>query len=102
MWDKKIEKVDEKVLRKLEDRLLQIEHLLYKLMDEVHEPQKEMKYLDVAQAAKILCLSRAQLYVLMKDGKIPYTHVGRQRRLILADLVDYVHKGYKPVQNSII
>ena len=69
---------------------------------EVKEPKKEMKYLDIASAANFLGLSRAQLYIMMRDGKLPYTHVGRQRRLIMSDIVSYVKKGYQPARKSII
>jgi excisionase family DNA binding protein len=102
MWEKKTETNESTIIKKLEERLSKVERLLSQLSEEVNEPKKEMKYLDVASAAKILGLSRAQMYILMRDGKLPYTHVGRQRRLILSDLVSYVKKGYQPARKSII
>ncbi len=102
MWEKKIETTESTSIKKLEERLAKVERILSQLSEEVNEPKKEMKYLDVATAAKMLSLSRAQMYILMRDGKLPYTHVGRQRRLILSDLVNFVKKGYQPTRNSII
>ena len=101
MWENKTDSTETSI-RKLEKRLAKVELILNQLSEEVNEPKKEMKYLDVVSAAKILGLSRAQMYVLMKDGILPYTHVGRQRRFILSDLVDYVKKGYQPARSSII
>ena len=102
MWEKKTETNESTIIKKLEERLSKVERLLNQLSEEVNEPKKEMKYLDVATAGKMLGLCRAQMYILMRDGKLPYTHVGRQRRLILSDLVNFVKKGYKPTRNSII
>jgi excisionase family DNA binding protein len=102
MWEKKTETNESTIIKKLEERLSKVERLLSQLSEEVNEPKKEMKYLDVATAGKMLGLCRAQMYILMRDGKLPYTHVGRQRRLILSDLVNFVKKGYKPTRNSII
>lgn len=102
MWEKKTETNESTIIKKLEERLAKVERILSQLSEEVNEPKKEMKYLDVATAGKMLGLCRAQMYILMRDGKLPYTHVGRQRRLILSDLVNFVKKGYKPTRNSII
>jgi excisionase family DNA binding protein len=102
MWEKKTETNESTIIKKLEERLSKVERLLSQLSEEVNEPKKEMKYLDVATAGKMLGLCRAQMYILMRDGKLPYTHVGRQRRLILSDLVNFVEKGYKPARKSII
>jgi excisionase family DNA binding protein len=102
MWENKTNITDSSSIKTLEERLTKVERILSQLADEVKEPKKEMKYLDVANAAKILGLSRAQMYILMRDGVLPYTHIGRQRRLILSDLVNYVKKGYKPARKSII
>jgi excisionase family DNA binding protein len=102
MWEKKTETNESTIIKKLEERLSKVERILSQLSEEVNEPKKEMKYLDVATAGKMLGLCRAQMYILMRDGKLPYTHVGRQRRLILSDLVNFVKKGYKPTRNSII
>lgn len=102
MWEKKTETNESTIIKKLEERLAKVERLLSQLSEEVNEPKKEMKYLDVATAGKMLGLCRAQMYILMRDGKLPYTHVGRQRRLILSDLVNFVKKGYHPTRNSII
>lgn len=101
MWENKKDKTESSI-KKLEERLTRVEQVLNQLSEEVNEPKKEMKYLDVAAAGKILGFSRAQMYILMNDGKLPFTRVGRQRRFILSDIVDYVKKGYQPARDSII
>jgi len=63
---------------------------------------RKLKYLDVINASKFLGMSRAKLYILMRDGVVPYTYVGNQRRLIMADLVKYVEKNYIPAKKSIL
>ena len=102
MWQIESNEKTKPSIKSLEDRITKLEAKINKLTEIQKEPPKEMKYLDVASAAKILGLSRAQMYILMRDGKLPYTHVGRQRRLILSDLVNYVKKGYQPARKSII
>jgi excisionase family DNA binding protein len=102
MWENKTNSTETPGIKLQEERLAKVERILSQLAEEVKEPKKEMKYLDVATAGKMLGLCRAQMYILMRDGKLPYTHVGRQRRLILSDLVNFVEKGYKPARKSII
>ena len=41
-------------IKMLEERLVKVERILSQLANEVKEPKNEMKYLDVASAAKIL------------------------------------------------
>ena len=102
MWENKTNIKESSRIKTLEERLAKVERILSQLSVEVKEPKKELKYLDVASAAKMLGLCRAQLYILMREGKLPYTHVGRQRRLILSDIDNYVKKGYQPARKSII
>ena len=82
--------------------LIKDEKKLNEISSVVKEPKSEFKYLDVSNASKFLGLSRAKLYILMRDGVIPYTYVGNQRRLIMADLVKYVEKNYIPAKKSIL
>lgn len=42
----------------------------------------------VAQAAKFLSLSKRAIYNLMETGQLPYTHIGRARRIPRRSLID--------------
>lgn len=90
------------VIKSLVERLEKVERKLNEICKEVNEPKSEFKYLDVINASKFLGMSRAKIYILMRDGVIPYTYVGNQRRLIMADLVKYVEKNYIPAKKSIL
>jgi len=90
------------VIKSLVERLEKVERKLNEISKEVKEPKSEFKYLDVINASKFLGMSRAKLYILMRDGVVPYTYVGNQRRLIMADLVKYVEKNYKQAKKSIL
>jgi excisionase family DNA binding protein len=90
------------IIKSLVERLEKVEKKLNEISTVVKEPKSEFKYLDVFNASKFLGLSRAKLYILMRDGAIPYTYVGRQRRLVMADLVKYVEKNYKQAKKSIL
>lgn len=90
------------VIKSLVERLEKVERKLNEISKEVKEPKSEFKYLDVINASKFLGMSRAKLYILMRDGEVPYTYVGNQRRLIMADLVKYVEKNYIQAKKSIL
>ena len=96
MWNTNNENA---IIKSLVERLEKVEKKLNEISSVVKEPKSEFKYLDVSNASKFLGLSRAKLYILMRDGVIPYTYVGNQRRLIMADLVKYVEKNYIPAKN---
>ena len=101
MWNNKSNN-ENKTLQSLVDRLEKVEKKLNEISAEVKEPKSEFKYLDVKNATKFLGMSRAKLYILMRDGVLPYTYVGSQRRLIMADMLKYVEKNYKPAKKSIL
>ena len=101
MWNTQQNK-ENAVIKSLVERLEKVERKLNEISKEVKEPKSEFKYLDVINASKFLGMSRAKLYILMRDGVIPYTYVGNQRRLIMADLVKYVEKNYIPAKKSIL
>jgi excisionase family DNA binding protein len=50
-------------------------------------------FLSVADAAAFLSVSEAGLYVLMGDGRVPYTHVGRRRLIPKKALVELAAKN---------
>ena len=99
MWNTNNENA---IIKSLTERLEKVEKKLNEISSVVKEPKSEFKYLDVINASKFLGMSRAKLYILMRDGVVPYTYVGNQRRLIMADLVKYVEKNYIPAKKSIL
>ena len=101
MWNTQ-QNIENAVIKSLVERLEKVERKLNEISKEVNEPKSEFKYLDVINASKFLGMSRAKLYILMRDGVVPYTYVGNQRRLIMADLVKYVEKNYIPAKKSIL
>lgn len=102
MWQIETNETKKPSIKSLEDRITKLEAKINKLTEIQKEPPKEMKYLDVLEAANFLGLCRAQVYKLMDKGHLPYTYVGRNRRLILADIVKYCEKNYIPAKKSII
>lgn len=101
MWKSKSNK-ENPTIKALVERLEKVEKKLNEISAEVKEPKSEFKYLDITNAAQFLGMSRAKLYELMQNGLIPYTFVGNQRRLIMADLIKYVKKNYIPAKKSIL
>jgi excisionase family DNA binding protein len=48
------------------------------------------------QVARLLGVSRSQVYVLMKSGQLGSVHIGRSRRISKQQVIDYV-KGLQNV-----
>jgi excisionase family DNA binding protein len=42
------------------------------------------------QAARVLGISRSQVYVLLKSGQLESVHIGRSRRITKEQVIDYV------------
>ena len=51
------------------------------------------KLLKADDVAKKLNVSRAKVYQLMRDGDIPSVRVGKSRRVITADLQNYIQRN---------
>ena len=49
-----------------------------------------VQLLTVIQAAEPLCLSRSKVYELLADGSLPSVRIGRNRRITMGALVDFV------------
>ena len=43
------------------------------------------------QAARVLNVSRSQIYVLLKGGQLGSVHIGRSRRIAQAHVVQFVN-----------
>lgn len=55
----------------------------------------EAGFVTVVEAATFLSLSRSTLYELMDAGKLPYSHVGRTRRIPKQALIDFALASLK-------
>lgn len=42
------------------------------------------------QVAKLLGISRSQVYVLLKSGRLGSVHIGRSRRITKQQVIDFV------------
>ena len=51
-----------------------------------------VQLLTVIQAAEHLCLSRSKVYELLADGTLPSVRIGRNRRITMSALADFVTK----------
>lgn len=57
----------------------------------------QIEYLTIAEAAKVLGLSRQRVNTLVKHGDIPYdTTAGNTRRLIRSDIIGEFAKRERP------
>jgi excisionase family DNA binding protein len=83
-------------------RIKQLEDRLDRLANQPPPLPKPPKYVDVATASQILGLSRSSLYNLMQAGKLSFVQVGRQRRVLAADIEKYLEGDYIPSKPSIL
>lgn len=77
------------------DRLVRLERKVRDLTKEKWTAEKEIRFLDISGACAYLGISRTSLYTLMRTGALPFTLVGKQRRLIMADLTKYLETNYQ-------
>jgi excisionase family DNA binding protein len=102
MWTANDKKPDELKIQELQERLERVERKLNELTEVTKEPNGEERYLDVGNACRYLNCGRTLIYELMKSGHLAYTQVGRQRRILLSDLVKYGQSNYKSALPSIL
>lgn len=106
MWqpsDKKSDdKLDERKILELNEKLYQIERRVNQLMAQVASQSDDDRYLDVASACRVLECGKTLIYELMYSGQLAYTQIGRQRRILLSDLREYGKKNYKPTKPTIL
>lgn len=90
-------------IRELSARLEALEKQLQELIQQSPAPAVgAQKYMDVANAVHVLGISRSSLYNLMREGKLSYVVVGKQRRLLVSDLETYTKGYYVPARPSIL
>ena len=49
-----------------------------------------VQLLTVVDTAKHLCISRSKVYELLAAGELPSVRIGRNRRITMSDLTDFV------------
>ncbi len=64
-------------------------------------PEKD-RYMDMKNASALLGISRASIYRIMQRGEMGYTNIGRQRRVLISDLMKYSDKKRKNPLGSIL
>lgn len=102
MWGQKDNKKAERIAE-LESRLDRLESKLQRLsLAKVGNTPKTGYYMDVNNAARYLGMCRTSFYALMNQGEIPFTTVGKQRRILESDLEAYLKKNYKKLRGSIL
>lgn len=102
MWQLNEDKSKDKKIQELESRLDLLEKKLNHLVTTVREPAKNDRYMDLIGACRFLECGKTLIYDLMKSGDLAFTHVGRQRRILLSDLRNYASKNYKKAKPSIL
>jgi excisionase family DNA binding protein len=103
MWQTVDNKSDDKKILELQEKLQQLEKSLNQLTAQLTtELKQDDKYLDVANACRVLGCGKTLIYELMYSGQLAYTQVGRQRRLLLSDIRKYGMKNYCPTKPSIL
>ena len=74
-------------------RVKQLESKIEKLIEKSLEQQPKETYMDVASACRFLGISRVGIYRLMRHGELGFTHIGRQRRILVSELNKYTKKN---------
>ncbi len=49
-----------------------------------------VQLLTVVDAAQHLCISRSKIYELLASGELPSVRIGRNRRITMSDLAEFV------------
>lgn len=62
------------------------------LLHVLDDPHDDLQLITIVEAARRLDLSRSKVYELIADGELPTVHIGRARRIDLADLRAFVDR----------
>ena len=54
------------------------------------------QFLKIIQVAEILNISRAFAYKLIQQGELRCVHIGKARRVRIADLTEYIQRNLSP------
>jgi len=87
---------------RLQQRIFELEESVCKLLDTNNLITENDKYMDIANSCQFLGIGRNTIYALMREGKLGYTILGRQRRILISDLKKYANSNYIRPQKSIL
>ncbi len=84
------------------NRVSLLEHEITKLIELSQVVPEKDRYMDMKNACALLGISRASIYRIMQRGEMGYTNIGRQRRVLISDLMKYSDKKRKSPLGSIL
>lgn len=84
------------------NRVSLLEHEITKLIELSQVVPEKDRYMDMKNASALLGISRASIYRIMQRGEMGYTNIGRQRRVLISDLMKYSDKKRKNPLGSIL
>ncbi|MFM1829023.1 MAG: Helix-turn-helix domain [Bacteroidota bacterium] len=84
------------------NRVSLLEHEITKLIELSQVVPEKDRYMDMKNASALLGISRASIYRIMQRGEMGYTNIGRQRRVLISDLMKYSDKKRKSPLGSIL
>lgn len=89
-------------LEYLQTRLQELEDSVSRILESSHLIPEKDKYLDVSTSCRFLGIGRNTIYALMREGKISYTVLGRQRRILISELKNYANSNFIHCKKSIL
>ena len=75
-------------------RLQDVEQQLQQLQNNKQVIKQPDQYLDITSTCQYLGMGRTTLYDIMGKGLLAYTYIGRQRRVLLSDIKNYINSNY--------
>lgn len=75
-------------------RLQDVEQQLQQLQNNKQVIKQPDQYLDITSTCQYLGMGRTTLYDIMGKGLLAYTYIGRQRRVLLSDIKNYINSTY--------
>lgn len=84
------------------EKVSQLEKEIEKLKVQNQTIPEKDRYMDMKNACMLLGISRASIYRIMERGELSYTNIGKQRRMLISDLMKYSENKRKEALGSIL